>query len=82
MTTSHTLSIAIDEPFTFHRIASSVAETLQRQALTSWDRFGHLLQALVSAPAQPLARPVSGYYLNARDSVRASVPVTSLRPFA
>jgi hypothetical protein len=78
MTKSHSLSIAIDEPFTIHRRAQTIAETPH----SSHRLWTFLSRAL--ARMQPLPKQWSGssYYNSAYDRACASAPVTSLRHFA
>ncbi len=78
MTTSHTLSIAVDEPFTIHRRARSTAET---PTFSKW--LGAFLSSVVTRAHVPSGlRPVSGYYKDAAGRACASAPVTSLRQIA
>ena len=69
MSTSHALTIAVDDQFTIHSAAQSAADKLRK-----------LLLAIL--PDAPRTRPAADYFGRASHLVCQSAPVTSLRRVA
>jgi hypothetical protein len=80
MSKSHTFAIAVDEQFTIHSTARSLAEKLGRQTTGSWTQLRDRIFAVLARA--PRNHTTSNYYKSASDRVCWSAPVTSLRRVA